>query len=314
MKAASPGSRLFLCMTPVRIKLGYAVLCLIWGTTWMAIRILVRDVPPVRAAGLRLLVGAVALIGLALIQRAPWPTRAREWAAVTILSITMMGIPFGLVFWAEQFVLSSMTAVFYATTPLFVALFTPLVLKKQVPRAAVFAMLCGLGAIAYLFNFSLRTDARSTLGGAMIMLAVVSSGLSAVLAKRELKHVDPVVSTGMQLVIGGAGLYALSLFTDRGQPSNWSPSAVIALLFLALIGSAVGFTVWYALVKHLPPYKLSTTNLVVPFIAIAEGGLFQHEAITWRMFLTAAVIAAAVAVVLNAEAEQMLSLRAPAAD
>jgi drug/metabolite transporter (DMT)-like permease len=301
-------------MSPLRIKLGYAMLCLIWGTTWMAIRVLVRDVPPIRAAGIRLLVGAVALIGLALIQRAPWPKSAREWTFVTILSFTMMGIPFGLVFWAEQFVLSSMTAVFYATTPLFVALFTPLVLKKHVPRGAVFAMLCALGAVAYLFNFSLRADARSTVGGAVILLAVVSSGLSAVLAKRELKYVDPVVSTGMQLVIGGAGLYLISLFTESGQPSHWSATAIVALLFLALVGSAVGFTVWYALVKHLPPYKLSTTNLVVPFIAIVEGGLFQHEAITWRMFLTAVVIAAAVAVVLRAEAEEMLSLRAPAAD
>jgi drug/metabolite transporter (DMT)-like permease len=301
-------------MSPLRINLGYAALCLIWGTTWMAIRVLVHDVPPVRAAGLRLLVGSVALIGLALIQRAPWPKRGREWGAVTILSFTMMGIPFGLVFWAEQFVTSSMTAVFYATTPLFVALFTPLVLKKHVPRAAIFAMLCALGAIAYLFNFSLRTDARSTLGGAMILLAVVSSGLSAVLAKRELKHVDPVVSTGMQLVIGGAGLYLISLLMEGGQPSDWNPHSIAALLFLALIGSAVGFTTWYALVKHLPPYKLSTTNLVVPFIAIAEGALILHESITVQMFLTAVIVAAAVAVVLRAEAEETLSLRAPAAD
>jgi drug/metabolite transporter (DMT)-like permease len=301
-------------MSSLRIKLGYALLCLIWGTTWMAIRVLVRDVPPVRAAGLRLLVGSIALIGLALIQRAPWPRKAREWVFVTVLSFTMMGIPFGLVFWAEQFVTSSMTAVFYAATPLLVALFTPFVLKNPVPRSAIFAMLCALGAIAYLFNFSLRTDARSTLGGAMILLAVVSSGLSAVLAKRELRHVDPVVSTGMQLVIGGAGLYLISLFLEGGQPSEWNPRAIAALLFLALIGSAVGFTVWYALIKHVPPYKLSTTNLVVPFIAIAEGALILRESITIQMFLTAVIVAAAVAVVLRAEAEQALSLRAPVAD
>jgi drug/metabolite transporter (DMT)-like permease len=280
----------------------------------MAIRVLVRDVPPVRAAGLRLLVGAVALIGLALIQRAPWPRKAREWTFVTILSFTMMGIPFGLVFWAEQFVTSSMTAVFYATTPLFVALFTPIVLKKSVPRGAVFAMLIALGAIADLFHFSLRGDARSTLGGAMILLAVVSSGLSAVLAKRELKDVDPVVSTGLQLVIGGSGLYLISLLIESGQPSDWNMRAIAALLFLALIGSAVGFTVWYALVKHLPPYKLSTTNLVVPFIAIAEGAFILGEVITWRMLITAVIVAAAVAAVLRAEADATLSLRAPAAD
>jgi drug/metabolite transporter (DMT)-like permease len=273
----------------------------------MAIRVLVRDVPPVRAAGIRLLVGAVALIGLALIQRAPWPKSAREWTFVTILSFTMMAIPFGLVFWAEQCVTSSMTAVFYATMPLFVALFTPIALKKSVPRGAIMAMLCALGAIAYLFNFSLRADARSTLGGAMILLGVVSSGLSAVLAKRELKNVDPVVSTGMQLVIGGAGLCALAVIVERGQPADWNTRAVAALLFLALIGSAVGYTAWYALVKRLPPYKLSTTNLIVPFIAIAEGALVLQERITIQMFLTAVIVAAAVAVVLRAEAEETLS-------
>lgn len=301
-------------MTSRSIKLGYATLCLIWGTTWMAIRVLVRDVPPVRAAGMRLLVGAVALLGLALVRRLPWPKVRREWIFVTILSFTMMGIPFGLVFWAEQFVSSSMTAVFYATTPLFVSLLTPPVLKKSVPRGAVLAMLFALGAIAYLFNFSLRADAHSTLGGSMILLAVLSSAISAVIAKRELKAVDPVVSTGMQLLIGGAGLYALAALIERGEVADWNPRAVIALLFLALIGSAVGFTIWYALVKHLPPYKLSTTNLVVPFIAIAEGALILHELITIQMFFTAVIVAGAVAVVLKAEAEQTLSLRAQPAD
>src|ERR671921_130269 len=149
------------------IKIGYAALCVIWGTTWMAIRVLVHDVPPIRAAGIRLLIGAVVL-----------------------LAVTMMGIPFGLLFWAEQFVTSSMTAVFYATTPLFVSLLTPLVLKKSVPRGALMAMLCAVGAIAYLFNFSLRASARETLGGVMILAAVFCSAISAVIAKREMKNVN----------------------------------------------------------------------------------------------------------------------------
>ena len=80
------------------------------------------------------------------------------------------------------------------------------------------------------------------------------------------------------------------------------------------MGSAVAFTLWYALVKYLPPYKLTTTNLVVPFIAIAEGALILQESITAAMFITAVIVAGAVAVVLRAEAQQTLSLRAPAAD
>ena len=301
-------------MSPLKIKLGYAALCAIWGTTWMAIRVLVQDVPPIRAAGIRLLIGAVALMAIAFLKRSPWPASRREWTFITMLSFTMMGIPFGLIFWSEQFVTSSMTAVFYATTPLFVALLTPVVLKKTVPRGALLAMLCGVGAIADLFHFGLRGDAKSLLGGVLILLGVFCSAVSAVVAKRELKNVDPVVSTGMQLVIGGLGLCAAAAVMERGQTADWNAKSISALLFLALIGSAVAFTFWYALVKHLPPYKLSTTNLVVPFISIAEGALILHELVTLRMVIAAIVVAGSVAVVLRAEAEQTLTLRAPAAD
>lgn len=301
-------------MSPLRIKLGYAALCLIWGTTWMAIRVLVHDVPPVRAAGVRLLIGAAILLAIAWARKLPWPKRRREWLFATVLSFTMMAIPFGLIFWSEQFVNSSMTAVFYATTPLFVSLLTPLVLKKSIPRGALFAMLLALGAIAYLFNFSLRADARSTLGGALILLGVFSSAMSAVIAKREMKDVDAVVSTGIQLVIGGLGLCAVAAIFERGQTADWNVRSIAALIFLAAIGSAVAFTVWYALVKHLPPYKLTTTNLVVPFIAITEGALVLHEMVTVTMVLAAVIVAGAVAMVLRAEADQTLSLRAPTTD
>jgi len=308
MKAAIE-SRLFFCMSSRTIKLGYALVCAIWGTTWMAIRVLVQDVPPIRAAGMRLLLGALVLLAWASAKKLPWPKSGREWFFIIVLGFTMMGIPYGLLFWAEQFVSSSMTAVFYASSPLFVALFTPLILKKAVPRGALLAMLCAVGAIAYLFNFSLRATVKETIGGALILVAVVCSAYSAVIAKKEMKNVHAVVSTGVQLVIGGGGLYLVALFAERGQHADWNVRSISALLFLAFVGSAVAFSVWYALVKHTAPYKLTTTNLVVPFIAIAEGSLILHELITLQMFIAAVIVAGAVATVLRAEAEETLSLR-----
>jgi drug/metabolite transporter (DMT)-like permease len=275
----------------------------------MAIRVLVQDVPPIRAAGLRLLLGAIVLIAWALLKKLPWPKSRREWFIVIVLGFTMMGIPYGLLFWAEQFVSSSMTAVFYASSPLFVALFTPLVLKNTVPRGALLAMLCAVGAIADLFNFGLRGSVKETLGGAMILLAVVCSAYSAAIAKKEMKNVNAVVSTGIQLIVGGGALYLAALFAEGGQNADWNARSISALLLLAFVGSAVAFSVWYALVKHMAPYKLTTTNLVVPFIAIAEGSLILHELITVRMFIAALIVGASVAVVLRAESEQSLSLR-----
>lgn len=301
-------------MTRHKIILGYASLCLIWGTTWMAIRVLVHDVPPMWAAGVRMLIAAVVLGALVWLRNLPWPQTRREWLMAAVLSITMMALPFGLIFWSEQFVSSSLTAVFYATAPLFVSLFTPFLLKKSVPRSAVFAMLIALGAIAYLFNVSFRGDVKSTVGGLMILAAVVSSSFSAVIAKREMKHVDATVSTTVQLVLSGIVLVAVSLVAERGLPSDWNAKSISALLFLSVFGSAIAFTVWYSLVKHIAPYKLTTTNLIVPFIAIAEGALILQEMITAPMFVAAVIVMGSVGVVLRAEAEQALSLKSQAAD
>src|SRR5690349_2825232 len=100
--------------------LGYGSLCLIWGSTWLAIRVVVSDVPPLTAAAIRFFAAAVLLLGVVLLQRRRWPKDKREWNAILILSITIMAVPYGLLFWAEQYVTSSMTAIFYSAMPMVV--------------------------------------------------------------------------------------------------------------------------------------------------------------------------------------------------
>ncbi|HEV8493184.1 MAG TPA: EamA family transporter, partial [Candidatus Angelobacter sp.] len=93
---------------------GYIALCLIWGSTWLAIRVVVRDVPPLEAAALRFVVAGVLLLGMALAQKRRWPADAAQWTALVVLSVTIMAVPYGLLFWAEQHVTSSMSAVLYS--------------------------------------------------------------------------------------------------------------------------------------------------------------------------------------------------------
>src|SRR5438105_15015875 len=98
--------------------LGYLALCLIWGSTWMAIRVVVRDVPPLQAAATRFLAAALLLLSVVLLQKRSWPKGQGEWNAILVLSVTIMAVPYGLLFWAEQYVASSMTAVFYSAMPM----------------------------------------------------------------------------------------------------------------------------------------------------------------------------------------------------
>src|SRR5260370_17039977 len=112
---------------------GCAVLCLIWGRTWLAIRFLVRDAPPLEAAGIRFLIAGLLLVGLAWVQKRKRPRGRRAWNGILVLSITIMAIPYGLLFWAEQYVTSSMAAVLFSALPLIVTLLPPVMLVRQAP-------------------------------------------------------------------------------------------------------------------------------------------------------------------------------------
>src|SRR5436305_13182718 len=134
-----------------RHYIAYASICLIWGSTWGAIRLLVRDVPPLRAAGVRFFLAAIVLLAVALYQNRKLSLTGKQCRALIVLGFTMMGLPYGLLFWAEYRISSSMTAVLFSTCPLFVALFTQLLTQIRVPRRAVFAMVIALGGISVLF-------------------------------------------------------------------------------------------------------------------------------------------------------------------
>jgi drug/metabolite transporter (DMT)-like permease len=294
---------------PVKIKLAYASLCLIWGSTWMAIRVLVQDVPPLRAAWVRFLLAATLLGGSALVWRLPLPATRREWRAVLLLSVTMMAVPYGLIFWAEQYVTSSLTAVLFSTAPLLTALLTPVILGKPVARGAILALLVAVGGVTYLFRLDLTATPQTLVGGTMVLLAVLSSAFSSVYAKRETLGVHPVVTTTVQLAAGSLFLMALSAWVEADVPSQWTPRAVRALMFLAVFGSAVAFVTYYWLLRHMSVHKANTVNLVVPFVAILEGALLLQELITWHMFVASVVVLGAVGFVLTAGSDAPITLR-----
>jgi drug/metabolite transporter (DMT)-like permease len=223
---------------------------------------------------------------------------------VAVLGLTMIAIPYGLLFWAEQFVTSSMTAVLYSALPLCVAALTPWMSKHSVPRQAIFSMVVGVGGIGVLFSQGLTATRATLLGGLAILAAVVSTAFSILFAKREISSIDPVVSTGWQFLVGAVALVAGSLVMERGRASEWTPHALIALLFLAVVGSAVAFALYYWLLRHIQPYQISTLSLVVPIVAIIEGAAILQEPIPPVMLVASLVVLAAVAGVLRAQAGQ----------
>lgn len=281
----------------------YISLCLIWGSTWLAIRVCVRDVPPFLAAALRFsLAGGVLFLWVAF-RRSGWPRSVRQWNAIVVLGFTVITIPYGLLFWAEQYVTSSMSAVLFSAVPLTVALLTPLMLHQTVPRQAVFAMVVAFGGLLVLFYTDLQFGSRAFWAGIAVVVSMLFGAWSIVYAKLHLQEIDPVISTALQLLIGCVGLYWATWALESHRHAVWTRSAVLALLFLATLGSAAAFAFYYWLLKRMEPYQLSTINLILPIVAVLEGSLLGREPVPLMMIVAMLVVLGSVGVVLQAQAQ-----------
>jgi drug/metabolite transporter (DMT)-like permease len=284
--------------------LGYGSLCLIWGSTWLAIRVAVHDIPPLEAAALRFLAAGGLLLALALLQKRPWPRGAKQWTAIVVLSLTIMALPYGLLFWAEQHVMSSMTAVLYSAMPLAVSLFTPAMMHRKVPRQAIYAMVIGFGALLSLFyTGDLNASPRLLIGGVAVLASMTLSSWSVVYAKERLREVDSVMATGLQLLFGSVVLLWGTWALEAHRHVVWTRSALLAMAFLTIFGSAAAFVIYYWLLKKTQPYQLSTISLIVPVIAITEGWL-DGEPIHLMMVIAVIVVLGSVRSVLRAEADK----------
>jgi drug/metabolite transporter (DMT)-like permease len=257
---------------------------------------------------------AAILFAIVLLRRIPFPRQAGAWRSFGLLGLTMIALPYGLLFWAERRITSGMAAVIYALLPLLVALLSPILLHTSVPRRAVYAMTVAMGGIAYLF-VDLSASAWMLAGGFAVLAAVASNAWGTVYAKMALKGIHPLVSTAVQFLVGGVTLLLASAAVERGQLAGWSSSSLLATAYLVVFGSILAFTIYYWLLQTMPPYQLSSLNFIVPILAVLLGALLIHEAVPLRMILAMLAVLASVAMVLSAGHDpEILSLRAPAAE
>jgi drug/metabolite transporter (DMT)-like permease len=282
--------------------LGYITLCLIWGSTWLAIRVVVRDVPPFEAVAVRFLAAGTLLLGMALLQKRPWPAGG-EWNAILILTLTIMALPYALLFWAEQYVTSSMSAVLFSASPLAVSLITPVMMHRKVPRRAVYAMVMAFGGIMVLFYENPSTNRMVIIGGAAVLVSMLLTSWSVVYAKRRLRNVDSVVATGLQSLLGSVVLFWGTWSLEAHRHAIWTRRAIVGMGFLTIFGSAAAFVIYYWLLKKFQPYQLSTISLIIPLVAILLG-LLDGDRIPLLMLFAVLVVLGCVWSVLRAEADK----------
>jgi drug/metabolite transporter (DMT)-like permease len=176
-------------------------------------------------------------------------------------------------------------------------------MHRKVPRRAVYAMVIAFGGLLTLFYADLSTSHRALLGGVAVLGSMALSAWSVVYAKQRLSNVDSVVATGLQLLFGSIILLWGTWALEAHRHANWTRTALLAMAFLTIFGSAAAFVIYYWLLKKLQPYQLSTISLIVPLIALLEG-LLAGERVPLIMLVAVVVVLSSVRSVLRAEKEK----------
>jgi len=289
--------------------LAFAIIYLVWGSTFLAIRVGVREVPPFLLAAMRFLVAGSALYAW-MIARGERSPSGREWASASLLAILIFALDYGLLFWAEQRVPSGIAAVMLATIPAFMALSEIILLRTQRLTARLaLALLIGIGGVAVLMSHSLSLGGSpiDRRGAVALIIASLSWSVSAALTRKLPLPPSKIMSSGAQMLAGGVLLActAAALGEFRGfEPSRVSGKVWLALLYLIVAGSIVGFTAYVWLIHHESPTKVGTYAYVNPVVAVLVGYFLGGEALGLRTILGSLLVLISVAVLSTASSKK----------
>lgn len=287
----------------------FAIIYFVWGSTFLAIRIGVHEVPPFLLAAIRFTIAGALLLGFAIARRERLPT-ARQWASATLLGFMIFVCDYGLLFWAEQRVPSGIAAVVLATIPAFMAISEIIILRTQklTVRLAV-ALLIGMCGVAVLVNRSLNLggDVIDRTGAAALIFAAIGWSIAASLTRKLPLPESKAVSSGAQMLTGGVLLAIAS--AAFGEMHGFRPAAVSAaawwaLVYLIFAGSIVGFTAYLWLLHHESPTKVGTYAYVNPTVAVVIGYFFGGETLGARTVLGTLLVLLSVVVITTAKARQ----------
>lgn len=289
--------------------LAFAIIYFVWGSTFLAIRVGVREVPPFLLAAIRFLIAGVALYGWMVLQGERSPSR-RQWFSAFLLAFLIFVMDYGLLFWAELRVPSGLAAVMMATIPAFMALSEIIFLRTQrLTLRLGLALLIGIAGVAVLVSrsFNLGGSPIDTAGAIALIVASMSWSVASVLTRKLPLPASKVMSSGAQMLAGGVllTLAAAALGEFRHfQPAAVSGAAWFSLLYLIVAGSIVGFTAYVWLLHRESPTKVGTYAYVNPVVAVLFGYFFGGEPLGLRTVLGSLFVLISVVVITTTPAKK----------
>lgn len=304
-RTASPQSQ----VPSRRAYLAFAAVCLIWGTTYLGIRIALETLPPLLMAAIRWIAAGAALTVALAVRGEPLPHR-REWPAITLLGILLLGFGNGAVVWAEQTVPSGLTAVLVAMSPFWMVGVDALMAGGEpLTMRRIAGLLIGFGGIVLLVWPELRAGGagHAFLSGVIATQIAcagwaVGSSYARQRGRGHAREENVLATAALEMLFGGGVLLAAAFALGETSRVVFAPRSTSALVYLIVVGAIGGFSAYTYALKHLPVATVSLYAYVNPIIAVILGSLVLQEPFTARIAIAAAIVLAGSALVKTARA------------
>jgi len=281
-------------------RLVWLLLCLIWGSTWLFIKLGLSDLPPFSFAGIRFVIASAILLAIVKARRLTLPRDRADWQLLVTTGIFSFSLNYGLLFWGEQYISSGLAALLQATIPAFGLVIAHFYLPgEQMTPAKIFGIVMGVAGVGVVFSNQLLVAGPKALAGcAALVVGSACAAYANVLVKARGAKLDPAILAGGQMFFGLIPLLLIGIPLE-GNPFNfrWTAMALVSMFYLAIVGSVIAFLLYYWLVQHMDVTNTMLIALVTPVVAVTLGMLVRNEELDWRTFAGGAMIMSGIGLV-----------------
>ena len=281
----------------MKARLVFLLLCGIWGSTWLFIKLGLEDLPPITFAGIRFVIACAILFFLIRARATRLPDNRRDWWLLASTGVLSFSLNYGLVFWGEQYISSGLAAVLQSTLPAFGLVFAHLHLPgERMTWSKIFGVVLGVLGVAVVFSNQLAIAGGKALAGSIaLVLSAMFAAYSNVLVKAHGRKLEPTILAAGQMFFGLIPLLLIGVLLE-GNPLRfrWTAMAVLSLLYLAVVGSVIAFVLYYWLVRHVDVTKTMLISLFTPVVAVVLGMVVLGEDLSWRTVAGGVMIMAGV--------------------
>lgn len=258
----------------------WLILCLLWGTTWIFIKIGLADLPPITFAAARFLLAVILLVPFLLAGKFGLPRTGKEWRLIALTGVLQFSLNYSAVFWSEQYITSGLAAVLQATITVFGLLLAWIFLpSEQITKVKILAVCVGIAGVAVIFIDQLRVDdIMAFAGSAAIVAGAYAAAQASILVKAKGGSIHPAALLWSQMVCG-LPLIIIYALAAEGDPLSfdWTWRAIVCVLYLTIAGTIAAFWLYYWLLSRIESTRAMMISLVTPLIAVVVGNLTLGE-------------------------------------